>query len=1342
MRTDDGNGGSYEETFIIIVTDINDKPTDISISDDTIAENQNIGTTIGIFSTVDQDSGDSHTYSLVSGAGDTDNSSFTIDGDTLKSNEVFDFETKDSYSIRVRTDDGNGGSYEETLAIIVTDINDQPTDISIDSNSIDENQSSGTIIGTFSTTDPDNGDSHSYTLASGTGDSDNGSFAIDGSSLKSNEIFNFETRDSYSIRVRTTDSEGETYEKNFTISINNINDSPVAQNSTATTTEDKEYVFTATDFNYNDEDGDHFAKIEISELESRGSLLINGNDVILNEEINKADIDAGNLVFVPLQNENGIGYDSFRFRVHDGTVYSKNSYTMIVNVDSENDQPEIADIEDKTIREGEELTFTLTVSDNETPRADLELTTQGLPVKANFDTATGDFSWKPSYDDTGIYQITFTVSDGELSTSKTVTITVEDVQRPDMVFEKEDFYDDTLQPEDIITYRLTIYNVGDAALVNSLIKDTIPSNTSYIPESTRLNGVQLNDINDQSPLLQGLTINSPGADSGKILVSKDNAAIVEYSVQVLEDVTLGTNISSQATLYGNGEGSNPIQPVLSDDPDTAVLNDSTNSIVSGTALIDAKKTVIDDNGDQVEGGDILTYTITVSNIGSANATNVVLSDPIPEETTFVDNSVTVLDGINSQLSTLSTQSSKGSSGSYNINDNGEIEVELGTLASQSSRIIKFQVKVKPQAGIGVEAVDVIISQGTVSSEELPDEPTDEDGDDSNGDQPTKIAVGLYPILSATMEVKDLNGGIAEPGDELEYTITIINQGTAPASALNISSIIPAELQYLSGTTLLNGELLTDIGSDSPVVSGIDYGAVIPNEIVMVKYRVKVISTTGVTIDGQAEYTAIAPAAETGKLQDENISGTTDIQTARVQLGASPGSGTINGDTEESWTVELYYNDQLLDTRVTDADGNYNFKGLKSGDYRVMLKHPETGVVYAVDTVADLSAGVEVNALLVMNPTGIIYDSIGRQPVEDAIITLLAPEGDPVPADQLLPGQQGQRTGSDGFYKFDLTVADGSLEGKYQIVVATPDGYNRFFPSVIIEPETDSFEPPVGQDPHRVTELDALPQTGEDTTYYLSFDLVVGNPDITNNHIPVDPDLSSTILITKTADKRRAAIGDFVTYTLKIENQLSVEFGPFIVQDIIPAGFKYVDNSARLNGNPVEPEGVRPISWKGITLAGKETIEIKYTLLIGSGVAIDQLYTNKVMAKHQETTETISNLGEAVVEVVGEPIFTQPLIIGKVFMDQNGDGIQQENEVGLQNVGLFTVDGRYILTDEYGRYHINVTQMVNFHEGVNFILKLDTSTLPEGTELSTENPRVIKLTGGLIQKINFGIKLKD
>merc|ERR1712018_980063 len=201
-------------------------PTDLDLDNTTLDENATPNSVVGQFSTTDPDSGDSFTYALVSGTGDTDNSAFTISGNQLQINTTPDFESQSSYSIRVETTDGSGASYQKQLTINVNDVNEAPTDLLLDNTTLDENATPNSVVGTFSTTDPDSGDSFTYALVSGTGDTDNSDFTISGNQLQINTPPDFESQSSYSIRVETTDLSGASYQKQLTINVNDVNEAP------------------------------------------------------------------------------------------------------------------------------------------------------------------------------------------------------------------------------------------------------------------------------------------------------------------------------------------------------------------------------------------------------------------------------------------------------------------------------------------------------------------------------------------------------------------------------------------------------------------------------------------------------------------------------------------------------------------------------------------------------------------------------------------------------------------------------------------------------------------------------------------------------------------------------------------------------------------------------------------------------------------------------------------------------------------------------------------------------------------------------------------------------------
>ena len=101
-------------------------------------------------------------------------------------------------------------------------------DITLSASAINENVAANSTVGTLSSMDNDTGDTFTYSLVSGTGDADNASFNISGSSLRITNSPDFETKNSYTVRVRTTDQDGFTYEKAFAITVNDLpEDMPV-----------------------------------------------------------------------------------------------------------------------------------------------------------------------------------------------------------------------------------------------------------------------------------------------------------------------------------------------------------------------------------------------------------------------------------------------------------------------------------------------------------------------------------------------------------------------------------------------------------------------------------------------------------------------------------------------------------------------------------------------------------------------------------------------------------------------------------------------------------------------------------------------------------------------------------------------------------------------------------------------------------------------------------------------------------------------------------------------------------------------------------------------------------
>ncbi len=224
VKTTDRGGLSAEQTFSINITNVNEPPTVLTLSQNSIAENSAANSLIGIFGSQDPDAGDGHSYTLIAGIGDTDNSSFSIINNELRINSSPDFEAKPTYSLRVKTTDRGGLSTEQTFSINITNVNEPPTVLTLSQNSIAENSAANSLIGTFGSQDPDVGDGHSYILIAGTGDTDNSSFSIVNNELRINSSLDFEAKPIYSLRIRTTDRGGLGFDQIFSVSITDLDE--------------------------------------------------------------------------------------------------------------------------------------------------------------------------------------------------------------------------------------------------------------------------------------------------------------------------------------------------------------------------------------------------------------------------------------------------------------------------------------------------------------------------------------------------------------------------------------------------------------------------------------------------------------------------------------------------------------------------------------------------------------------------------------------------------------------------------------------------------------------------------------------------------------------------------------------------------------------------------------------------------------------------------------------------------------------------------------------------------------------------------------------------------------
>jgi len=208
----------YSKDILLYLNDQNDPPTDILFPFDSLHDQDPAGTFVALLTSVDKDPMDTHIYTFSNCTPNINNAAFTIRGDSVFTAAKVLHDITPTFSICIRTTDAGGLYFEKSFQIPVIDSYD-PTDITIDTLSMVEGNSSNFYISKIKTLDKDTVTSFTYELVSGTGDTDNDQFYITGNHLYITTQTNYDVKDKYNFFIRSTDAKGAYIEKAFTLTI-------------------------------------------------------------------------------------------------------------------------------------------------------------------------------------------------------------------------------------------------------------------------------------------------------------------------------------------------------------------------------------------------------------------------------------------------------------------------------------------------------------------------------------------------------------------------------------------------------------------------------------------------------------------------------------------------------------------------------------------------------------------------------------------------------------------------------------------------------------------------------------------------------------------------------------------------------------------------------------------------------------------------------------------------------------------------------------------------------------------------------------------------------------------
>ena len=286
------------------------------------------------------------------------------------------------------------------------------------------------------------------------------------------------------------------------------------------------------------------------------------------------------------------------------------------------------------------------------------------------------------------------------------------------------------------------------------IVDTLPVGLTYVPGSASI-----------APTVSGQTLTFA---VGTLTLVTDNTTLT-YRARVAINAAVGVPLTNNAVLtYGSIPGATGAPS--SGRNGSGGLNDYRSAAgaavtPNANAQIRADKTVamvVDADGSgNLTPGDTVEWTIVLAN-GGPPVTNVVFTDSVPTNTTYVAGSLTTTKG--TPTVTLPA-----------------LSVAVGPMAASEIETIKFRTTVD----VTVTAGTVLSNQGSVDSDQTVPTPTDGDGNPGNGNQPTTILVNGVPALSLTKSEAfpgDTNlDGQLNPGETIRYTLKVTSTGTSQAA---------------------------------------------------------------------------------------------------------------------------------------------------------------------------------------------------------------------------------------------------------------------------------------------------------------------------------------------------------------------------------------------------------------------------------------------------------------------------------------------------------------------------------------------------------------------------------
>ncbi|MGH0595457.1 beta strand repeat-containing protein, partial [Bacillus pretiosus] len=702
-----------------------------------------------------------------------------------------------------------------------------------------------------------------------------------------------------------------------------------------------------------------------------------------------------------------------------------------------------------------------------------------------------------------------------------------------------------------ITYTNTLQNIGTVPANNTVFIDNIPEGTIFIEDSLSINNVIQPGTNPEN----GVTLGT---------IQPDETVTISFQVQL-------TNIPEDNTVINISDTSyeyqiDPSSPIIQ----RRSLSNTVNTEVR-TANVSAIKSA---NRSITRIGQIITYTIAVTNAGTVPITNTLLIDAIAAGTTFVPDSILV-DGI------------------PRPNENPSTGISLNIILPNNTIIVTFQVN-----------VDSIPSQNNMNNiavihyEYQPDQslPPISETTSSN----TTNIQFIDAILIAT---KSANTVLANIDETIEYTVLIQNNGSTTTNSIFFTDIIEDGTVFISGSVTVNNTVLPaadpNIGFSIPNITS--------GQVATITFQVSVTNlpaanptpnTANIVYDFifNPDFAPIQKSTTSNttfvQINDADIVSLKTVDLTSVTIGDVLTYTTTLTNTGNTDATALVFTDNIPGG-TTFIDGSVLVNNIPQ-----LNANPSTGILLgtiAPNISIPVTFSVTVVALpasgRIQNQSTSRYTINSEEQISTSNITFTEVISANIIATKTTPIQYADLQ---TIIPYTISITNnGNIQVENIIVTDIIPANTSFIENSVIV--NGSARP--NDNPLSGIQLDNIPPN---TTATILFQVRVTSIPQTNpisntstieyqytlpNQPPITETIISSAAVTtinhatlnsnKTVDLAFATVGDALTYTITLNQTGNVAVNDVIIQDIIPQGTTFIENSVIVNGETLP--GVNPVS---------------------------------------------------------------------------------------------------------------------------------------------------------------------